>query len=91
VPRQVRAQLSLCFQRQGIDVVEVGAELGDARGHRLLGLTKPDSRVVFLLVGLVFAVRVANGLLQVSLELLVVVEDARPVRPLVIRVDVDFL
>jgi hypothetical protein len=81
----------LDFKGQSLNIIEVLAKVFDTGAHRLLRFAKPHARVVFLLVGFVISFRVADCLLQVCLELLVVAEDSCPVCPLVVCVHVDFL
>ena len=70
----------------------LGAELLDGNtaslNHGLLGLAKPDARVVKLLVGLVGASRVADLPLEVVMLVSLERAEAIPVRPLSVGVDV---
>jgi len=73
---------------ESIDILEVLASLLDSFGHRLLPLTNPDTRVVVLLVGLIFALRIANLRFQVALLLLEVVPHADEISKLGVGVNI---
>jgi len=73
---------------ESIDILEVLASLLDSFGHRLLPLTNPDTRVVVLLVGLIFALRIANLRFQVTLLLLEVVPHADEIGKLGVGVNI---
>merc|ERR1712045_436303 len=82
-----RAQLPRPQQRSEI-LVEILKSLDDALAHALLGSSDPLPRVIIALVGLVFALWVANLPLQIAGVLLVEFEEALPVCPLRVRVHV---
>mmetsp|Transcript_39556 Transcript_39556/g.58174 ORF Transcript_39556/g.58174 Transcript_39556/m.58174 type:complete len:331 (-) Transcript_39556:150-1142(-) len=74
--------MHLKFKLKGVGVAQILASHLHSLHHSILRLANPDTRIVVLLVGLLFALGVANLSLKVTLLLLVEQAQAIPVCPL---------